>query len=133
MEWETSGDHHWLMWMRCGACGEWLESLVDNRTAAALDIELDRQQVQIAAQADALSRERMAAEVEAFVAAVPATRCPGWFFSFGTLRRRSGSRATTSKAASSRSTSTTASAEKRERVLGRQLRSFAHVLRPARR
>ena len=68
--WETSGDDHWLMWMRCGACGEWLESFVDNPTAAALDTEMDRQQARIAAQADALSRERMAEEAEVFVAAL---------------------------------------------------------------
>ena len=58
------------MWMRCGACGRWLESFVDNHTAAALDIEMDRSQAQIAAQADALSHERMAAEAEVFVAAL---------------------------------------------------------------
>jgi hypothetical protein len=68
--WETFGDDHWLMWMRCGECGGWVDTIVDNRTAAAIDAEMDRQQSRIAAQADALAGEQMAAEVEAFVSAL---------------------------------------------------------------
>jgi hypothetical protein len=68
--WETFGDDHWLMWMRCGECGGSLETIVDNRNAAAIDLEMDRQQAQIAAQADALASEQMAAEAEAFVSAL---------------------------------------------------------------
>jgi hypothetical protein len=70
IEWQTFGDEHWDMWMRCGACGGWLEALVDNRAAAAMDVELDRQQALIRAAADALELERMAAEVETFVSAL---------------------------------------------------------------
>ena len=65
-EWETDGPDHWRMWIRCGQCEAWLEAIASNRDAAALDIELDRQQRQIAAAADALDAERMAREVEAF-------------------------------------------------------------------
>ena len=70
MEWDTFGDDHWVMWMRCGNCGGWLEAVVDNRKAAALDVLLDRQQAQIAAAARALESERMAAEAEPFIAAL---------------------------------------------------------------
>ena len=72
IEWEMFGDEHWFMWLRCGQCGAWLDALVGNRTAAAIDVELDRQQAAIAAQADALERERMAAELEPFIAALRA-------------------------------------------------------------
>jgi hypothetical protein len=70
MEWVTFGDDQWLMWMRCGECGRPLEVIVDNAAAAAIDLELDRQQAQIGAAADALSLELMAGEVETFVAAL---------------------------------------------------------------
>jgi hypothetical protein len=70
IEWEPLGDAHWLMAMRCGQCGTWLEMIVPNDVAAAMDVELDRQQTAIAAAADALERERMAAEAEAFIAAL---------------------------------------------------------------
>jgi hypothetical protein len=68
--WETFGDDHWLMWMRCGECGGWVETVVDNPMAAAIDVEMDRQQWRIAAEADALEIERMAADVETFVSAL---------------------------------------------------------------
>jgi hypothetical protein len=70
LEWTTFGDRHWLMWMRCGECGGALQMLVDNLTAAAIDLAMDRQQAAMAAQADALSLEQMEAEVEAFVGAL---------------------------------------------------------------
>ena len=70
IEWVTFGDDHWLMWMRCGECGRALEAIVDNVKAAAIDIEMDRQQAQIAATADALSLERMAIEAETFISAL---------------------------------------------------------------
>jgi uncharacterized Zn finger protein len=70
IEWVTFGDDAWLMWMRCGECGCAHEAIVGNETAAAIDIEMDRQQAWIAARADALSHERMKDEVEAFAAAL---------------------------------------------------------------
>ena len=69
-EWETFGDAHWYMWMRCGACGGWIEAIVDNPAAAAMDVELDRQQALIRAAADALGSERMAADVEILISAL---------------------------------------------------------------
>jgi hypothetical protein len=70
MEWETFGERNWLMWMRCGECGGWIQTLVGNATAAVMDVELDRQQAAIAAQADAFEAERMAADVETMIAAL---------------------------------------------------------------
>jgi hypothetical protein len=70
VEWETLGDEHWLMSLRCGQCGTWLESVVANDVAAAMDVELARQQAVIAAAADALALERMAVEAQAFIAAL---------------------------------------------------------------
>ena len=43
IEWVTFGDHAWLMWMRCGECGRPHEAIVDNPTAAEIDVEMDRQ------------------------------------------------------------------------------------------
>src|SRR5215207_6148979 len=70
MEWEAFGDGHWLMWMRCGECGGWIQMLVPNATAGLMDVELDRQQAAIAAQADAFEAERMAVEVESLITAL---------------------------------------------------------------
>ena len=70
VEWVTFGDDHWAMWMRCGECGRPHEAIVDNATAAAIDIEMDRQQAHIAAQANAFALEQMAVDVETFVSAL---------------------------------------------------------------
>jgi hypothetical protein len=70
MQWEAFGDDHWLMSMRCGECGGWIQMLVGNGTAAVMDTELDRQQAAIAAQADAYEAERMAADVETMIVAL---------------------------------------------------------------
>ena len=70
IEWVTFGDDAWLMWMRCGECGRPHEAIVDNATAAAIDIEMDRQQDWIARDAEAMSLDRMKDEVETFVAAL---------------------------------------------------------------
>ncbi len=70
IEWETAGDHHWSMLLRCGECQSWVQATVGNEQAAALDLELDRQQAEIADAAAALAAERMAADVEAFTAAL---------------------------------------------------------------
>src|SRR5919199_6241265 len=70
IEWVTFGEEAWLMWMRCGECGRPHEAIVDNATAAAIDIEMDRQQDWIAGYADGLSHDRMKDEVETFVTAL---------------------------------------------------------------
>jgi len=69
-EWETAGEHHWWLLMRCGECHSWVQATVGTEQAAALDIELDRQQAEIADALATLEAERMAADVEAFTAAL---------------------------------------------------------------
>ena len=70
IEWVTFGDHAWLMWMRCGECGRPHEAIVDNPTAAEIDVEMDRQRAWIARHAEAMSLDRMQEEIETFVAAL---------------------------------------------------------------
>jgi hypothetical protein len=59
-----------LLLMRCGECQAWVQGTVGNELAAAIDVELDRQQAEIARALKALEMERMAADVEAFAAAL---------------------------------------------------------------
>ena len=70
MEWDTLGEDHWVMWLRCGECGGGLETVVDNGAAAALDVLLDRQQAEIARAARAMEAERMSVEAEKFISAL---------------------------------------------------------------
>ena len=70
IEWETAGEHHWWLLMRCGECQAWVQATVGNEQAAALDVELDRQQAEIVAALATLEAERMAADVEAFTTAL---------------------------------------------------------------
>ncbi len=70
IEWETAGEHHWWLLLRCGECQAWVQATVGNEQAAALDVELDRQQAEIAAALATLEAERMAADVETFTAAL---------------------------------------------------------------
>jgi hypothetical protein len=41
--WETDGDDHWLIELRCGECGAWREVRVTNEEAKAFDLTLDAQ------------------------------------------------------------------------------------------
>ena len=70
IDWGTAGDHHWWLLMRCGECQAWVQATVGNERAAALDIELDRQQAEIRDALASLEAERMAADVEAFTTAL---------------------------------------------------------------
>ena len=63
-----AGDSHWRVAFRCGECGNWTEIVLSNAQAARLDCELDRQLTGIRHAADGLDRERMQAQIEAFVA-----------------------------------------------------------------
>ena len=54
------------MAFRCGGCEARSALVVDNRQAAALDVELDRQLASIRDAAERLDAERMAAEARAF-------------------------------------------------------------------
>jgi hypothetical protein len=70
VDWEPSGDDFWWIQMRCGECEVWIETVIGNRAAAALDVELDYQQAQMAFAARQWDALRMNAEIETFVAAL---------------------------------------------------------------
>ena len=70
MDWEADGELAWWMRCRCGNCGVWVEAVVPNRQAAALDVALDRQLDVIRRAADVLELERMTVEADVFIAAL---------------------------------------------------------------
>ena len=70
IEWETAGEHHWWMLLHCGECLSWVQATIGNEQAAALDVELDRQQAEIRKALASLEAERMAADVETFATAL---------------------------------------------------------------
>lgn len=70
IEWETAGDEHWLIALRCGECGAWREQLATNDEAEELDLVLARQSAAIAVSLRSIDRERMEAEIKSFVAAL---------------------------------------------------------------
>jgi hypothetical protein len=70
MAWETDGDDHWLIELRCGECGAWREVRVTNEQARDFDLTLDRQTAQIRRELERIDRERMMAEVDVLVGAL---------------------------------------------------------------
>jgi hypothetical protein len=70
IDWAPAGDHHWWLLMRCGECQAWVQATVGNEQAAALDVELDRQEAEIRDALASHEAERMAADVEAFTTAL---------------------------------------------------------------
>ena len=72
LEWTAEDAGHWQVEFRCGGCEARSALLVDNRQAAALDVELDRQLASIRDAAERLDAERMDADARAFVAALHA-------------------------------------------------------------
>jgi hypothetical protein len=70
IEWETAGEEHWLIASRCGECGAWHEQLATNDEAREYDAVLARQSAAIAANLRTIDRERMEAELDAFVSAL---------------------------------------------------------------
>ena len=70
IEWAEAGEHHWWLLIRCGECGAWIQATIGNALAAALDVELDRQQAQIAEALAALEAERMAEDADLLAAAL---------------------------------------------------------------
>ena len=70
IEWAPAGDHHWWLLLRCGECQAWVPATVGNEQAAALDVQLDRQQAEISDVLASLEAERMAADAEAFTTAL---------------------------------------------------------------
>jgi hypothetical protein len=70
IEWETVGDDHWLIHLRCGECGTWRSEVATDAEAEQFDVTLARQSAEIKRSLARLDRERMAAELERFVAAL---------------------------------------------------------------
>ena len=70
MDWAEAGEHHWWLLIRCGECEAWIQATIGNHLAAALDIELDRQQAQIADALAELEAVAMAAEAEQLATAL---------------------------------------------------------------
>jgi hypothetical protein len=70
MEWAEAGEHHWWLLIRCPDCDAWVQATIGNSLAAALDVELDRQQAQIAAALAELEAEAMAADAYLLAAAL---------------------------------------------------------------
>ena len=70
VEWAEAGEHHWWLLIRCGECEAWISATIGNELAAVLDLELDRQQEEIAEALAALEAESMAADADLLAAAL---------------------------------------------------------------
>jgi hypothetical protein len=70
IDWETAGEGHWWISFRCGECGRRSEHVVTNATAAELDCLLAAQEYRIRREVQRMEHERMAEEVDAFIAAL---------------------------------------------------------------
>ena len=70
MDWAPADDAHWHIELRCGDCGHRWELDIHDSRAATFDMQLDEDQYAIRKSLDRLDRERMAAEVETFAAAL---------------------------------------------------------------
>jgi hypothetical protein len=68
--WEPEGDEHWSIDLHCGDCAHRWIKVIHNTRAARYDIELNRDEHILVQSLRKLERERMAADVEAFVAAL---------------------------------------------------------------
>jgi hypothetical protein len=70
VEWSPDGDEHWWMLLRCGSCGTTREETVPDADAELYDRELDLAEYRMQRAADRLSRERLAAQADAFATAL---------------------------------------------------------------
>ena len=70
VEWRESGDEHWWMLLRCGACRTAREIVVTNEVAERYGRDLDAAQAEMTRAAQELDVERMAAEAETFAEAL---------------------------------------------------------------
>jgi hypothetical protein len=68
--WEPEGDEHWSVDLRCGECAHRWNRIIHNTRAARYDTELNHDERVLLQSLRKLERERMAADVEAFVAAL---------------------------------------------------------------
>ena len=70
VEWSESGDEHWWMLLRCGACRVDREVVVSNSIAERYGQELDAAIDEISRAVWKIDGERMAREAEAFAEAL---------------------------------------------------------------
>jgi hypothetical protein len=68
--WEPEDDERWSIDMRCGDCAHTWNRVISNARATRFDAELDGDVRALQRSLRELERERMAADVEAFVAAL---------------------------------------------------------------
>jgi len=68
--WEPADDEHWSIDLRCGDCAHRWNRIIHNTRAARYDIELNHDERILLESLRKLERERMAADVEAFVTAL---------------------------------------------------------------
>ena len=69
-DWQPEGDEHWSIDLRCGDCAHSWNRVIPNSRAARFDLELDHDMSVLQRSLCRLERERMAADVETFVAAL---------------------------------------------------------------
>ena len=80
IEWASVGDAHWSIRLRCGACETWRDVVVPDEDAQQLDRALAAHGAIIARTVARLDRERMAIELDTFVAALECDVIdPSWF------------------------------------------------------
>jgi hypothetical protein len=70
VEWESAGDDHWRMFLRCGDCYASREVTVSDHVAQRCDRELHRRTLPIARAVERLDLERMKADAETLIAAL---------------------------------------------------------------
>jgi hypothetical protein len=70
VEWSESGDEHWWMLLRCGACQADREVVVTNGIAERYGNELDAATEEISRAVREIDGERMAREADAFAEAL---------------------------------------------------------------
>ena len=70
MSWEPDGEELWSIDLRCGDCGHSWNRSIPNDRAKRFDLELDADVHVLQRTLRRLERERMAADVDAFVAAL---------------------------------------------------------------
>ena len=68
--WEEADDEHWHMLLRCAQCETYRDVVVGDELAKAYELDLQRGMDEIAATLKQVDRDRMAAEVDVFIAAL---------------------------------------------------------------
>jgi len=68
--WDSAGEDHWHMLLRCGACDTYRDVTVPDEVALAYQRELDRGTDEIRGALDRMDRDRQAVQTDAFIAAL---------------------------------------------------------------